>query len=55
MLQDKVGRKVVKKCPLFVNVHRKCQRRGRLSKKKSQNLVNVICEQPLIDNDYLPG
>ena len=32
---------MVQKCPLFVNVHKV------ENVKKSQNLVNVVCERPL--------
>ena len=40
-LQDEVGR-WGQKCPLFVNA-------GRYVVKKRQNLVNVVCERPLIN------
>ena len=30
--------------------HRKCQRRG-VGGQKSQNLVNVVCEQPLTESN----
>ena len=42
------GRQVVQKCPLFVNVHTiENVNAGGQVVKKSQNLVNVVCEHTL--------
>ena len=44
------GRWVVQKCPLFVNVHTIANvNAGGYVVKKSQNLVNVVCERPIIE------
>ena len=45
---------MVQKCPLFVNVYtiEICQRRG-VGGQKKQNLVNVVCEPPLIPYQLL--
>ena len=44
------GRSVVQKCPLFVNVHtvENVNAAGGRWSKKSQNIVNVVYERPLI-------
>ena len=44
-----VGRQVVQKCPLFVNVHTiENVNTGGQVVKTSLNLVNIVCERPLI-------
>ena len=47
------GGQVAQKCPLFVNVHIiENVNGGRQVVRKSQNLVNVVCERPLRRNRY---
>ena len=49
-LKEEVSRKVVKQCPLFVNIYTlENVNAGGVGGQKSQNLYNIVCERPLPD------